>query len=81
MSIFGRRATSAYDKLDPNQFGEGIENQDIPVFKFETIAKATGNFSNLNRLGQGGFGAVYKVPSLKDNNSWKLMSYVNFPIR
>jgi hypothetical protein len=30
-------------------------------FDFGTIKVATKNFSNANKLGQGGFGAVYKV--------------------
>ncbi|GKV15814.1 hypothetical protein SLEP1_g26563 [Rubroshorea leprosula] len=32
----------------------------LPVFDFETIASATNNFSSNNKLGQGGFGPVYK---------------------
>ncbi|GLT37750.1 hypothetical protein SLA2020_120510 [Shorea laevis] len=31
-----------------------------PMFDFETIAGATNNFSSNNKLGQGGFGPVYK---------------------
>lgn len=54
----GARAATAYDFLDPHQDG----SQDIPVFHFESIEMATENFSNSNKLGQGGFGAVYKVP-------------------
>lgn len=34
---------------------------DIPYFPLETILAATNNFSNANKLGQGGFGPVYKV--------------------
>lgn len=30
-------------------------------FDFGTISVATDNFSEANKLGQGGFGAVYKV--------------------
>lgn len=30
-------------------------------FDFNTIRVATDNFSDANKLGQGGFGAVYKV--------------------
>ena len=30
-------------------------------FDFPTIRVATDNFSNANKLGQGGFGVVYKV--------------------
>lgn len=34
-----------------------------PFFKFETLANATGDFSEVNKLGKGGFGSVYKVDS------------------
>jgi hypothetical protein len=30
-------------------------------FKFFTLQQATDNFSDLNKLGEGGFGPVYKV--------------------
>ena len=30
-------------------------------FKYATLEKATGSFDNANKLGQGGFGTVYKV--------------------
>lgn len=33
-------------------------------FKYSTVEKATGAFDNANKLGQGGFGTVYKVVSL-----------------
>ncbi|KAK1399692.1 Receptor-like serine/threonine-protein kinase [Heracleum sosnowskyi] len=33
---------------------------DLPVFDFRAIADATNNFSNNNKLGEGGFGPVYK---------------------
>ena len=40
------------------QDNEGIE---VPYFDFESILVATDNFSNANKLGQGGYGPVYKV--------------------
>lgn len=30
-------------------------------FKYSTVEKATGNWDENNKLGQGGFGTVYKV--------------------
>lgn len=30
-------------------------------FKYSTVEKATGNWDECNKLGQGGFGTVYKV--------------------
>jgi hypothetical protein len=34
---------------------------DFSVYEFHEILKATNNFSEENKLGQGGFGPVYKV--------------------
>jgi hypothetical protein len=34
---------------------------ELPIFDLATIANATHNFSNNNKLGEGGFGPVYKV--------------------
>ncbi|KAM3343171.1 G-type lectin S-receptor-like serine/threonine-protein kinase isoform X1 [Capsicum galapagoense] len=36
------------------------EELDLPLFDFETISHATNNFSLSNKLGEGGFGPVYK---------------------
>ena len=33
----------------------------LPTFDFATIAAATDHFSDGNKLGEGGFGPVYKV--------------------
>ncbi|XP_022926691.1 G-type lectin S-receptor-like serine/threonine-protein kinase B120 isoform X1 [Cucurbita moschata] len=40
--------------------GEQLSGPDLPMFNFNCIATATGNFSEANKLGQGGFGPVYK---------------------
>ncbi len=34
---------------------------ELPIFDMVAIANATDNFSNNNKLGEGGFGPVYKV--------------------
>jgi hypothetical protein len=34
---------------------------ELPIFDQATILKATNNFSIDNKLGEGGFGPVYKV--------------------
>jgi len=41
------------------------KNSEFSVFDFEQVLEATTNFSEENKLGQGGFGAVYKVNLLK----------------
>jgi hypothetical protein len=38
-----------------------ISQDRITVFKMETLLAATGNFHDDNKLGDGGFGSVYKV--------------------
>nr|CAB3500000.1 unnamed protein product [Digitaria exilis] len=40
--------------------GDG-KNSDFSVFDFEQVLQATNYFSEENKLGQGGFGAVYKM--------------------
>ncbi|GLT83433.1 hypothetical protein SLE2022_017230 [Rubroshorea leprosula] len=36
------------------------EEMELPMFDLKTVASATNNFSSNNKLGQGGFGTVYK---------------------
>ncbi|CAL5408480.1 unnamed protein product [Camellia sinensis] len=47
--------------VDINQEGEFVSSQELPFMELATIKAATGNFSNTNKLGQGGFGTVYKL--------------------
>lgn len=37
------------------------EDLELPFFDLATLVKATNNFSIENKLGEGGFGPVYKV--------------------
>lgn len=38
-----------------------VKLQELPLFDFEKLATATNHFHSNNKLGQGGFGPVYKV--------------------
>ncbi|KAG6642667.1 hypothetical protein CIPAW_09G156000 [Carya illinoinensis] len=37
-----------------------VRLQELPIFSFEELASATNSFHQTNKLGQGGFGPVYK---------------------
>jgi len=45
-------------KAKPNENQEDFE---LPLFDIASITRATNHFSNRNKLGEGGFGPVYKV--------------------
>ncbi|KAG6419121.1 hypothetical protein SASPL_121332 [Salvia splendens] len=38
-----------------------VNLEELPLFKFETLANATNNFFYGSKLGKGGFGSVYKI--------------------
>ncbi|CDP04302.1 unnamed protein product [Coffea canephora] len=40
--------------------GDGAKLEELPLYTYETLAKATDNFEHCNELGKGGFGQVYK---------------------
>ncbi|KAI3755831.1 hypothetical protein L1987_55639 [Smallanthus sonchifolius] len=46
-----------YDDGDENSKDDDLE---LPLIDFSTLRKATANFSDNNKLGEGGFGPVYK---------------------
>lgn len=41
----------------------GKRGHDLTVFSYASVMAATNNFSLANKLGEGGFGPVYKVSS------------------
>ncbi|XVF77724.1 hypothetical protein PTKIN_Ptkin14bG0070100 [Pterospermum kingtungense] len=47
-------------KQDSYNIDGGKDDMELPVYDLNTIVKATDNFSDSNKLGQGGFGPVYK---------------------
>ncbi|CAL5410926.1 unnamed protein product [Camellia sinensis] len=63
------REDQLYDIGDPNnidvqhqnlQARDNLNSQNFPFFDLPTLSAATDNFSDSNKLGQGGFGPVYK---------------------
>ncbi|KAL8241145.1 hypothetical protein R6Q59_014500 [Mikania micrantha] len=53
-----RRKKKSYNKSLVNKYQK--HDSDLPFFSLNEVVKATSNFSVSNKLGQGGFGAVYK---------------------
>ncbi|KAK8675364.1 hypothetical protein V6N13_033433 [Hibiscus sabdariffa] len=53
--------TTFEESLGRKDIDEGRRNGDLSFFDLSTVAAATNNFSSDNKLGQGGFGPVYKV--------------------
>ncbi|XP_048319086.2 G-type lectin S-receptor-like serine/threonine-protein kinase At1g11410 isoform X2 [Ziziphus jujuba] len=51
--------TSEESSIEKN-LGESKRHPDLPFFDLRTLITATDNFSVANKLGQGGFGSVYK---------------------
>ncbi|GJU20569.1 G-type lectin S-receptor-like serine/threonine-protein kinase [Tanacetum coccineum] len=46
--------------LNVGESGREAMEMELPLFSFSIVAKATANFSLDNKLGEGGFGPVYK---------------------
>ncbi|KAK3023713.1 hypothetical protein RJ639_042723, partial [Escallonia herrerae] len=66
--IRAKRKALAYIPYDnPEEESHPDDNLKLPLFHLDTIVVATDNFSYEKKIGQGGFGAVYKNPSPVDN--------------
>ncbi|KAL6333361.1 hypothetical protein AAG906_028546 [Vitis piasezkii] len=53
----------AYQNYDMNMLGDNVNRvklEELPLLDFEKLAAATNNFHEANKLGQGGFGPVYR---------------------
>ncbi|GKC90810.1 G-type lectin S-receptor-like serine/threonine-protein kinase isoform X1, partial [Tanacetum coccineum] len=55
----GREKRYAFGKKNTAVHMEDVD--ELPFYSILEIAKATDNFSIHNKIGEGGFGAVYKV--------------------
>lgn len=61
----GKKSTN--EETDIVESGiDQAEFKDLSLFKFKELEVATNNFSEINKLGQGGFGPVYKVMVFTD---------------
>ncbi|XP_019077973.1 G-type lectin S-receptor-like serine/threonine-protein kinase At2g19130 [Vitis vinifera] len=55
-----------YELSEANKLWRGEKKEvDLPMFSFVSVSAATNNFSIENKLGEGGFGPVYKGKSQK----------------
>ena len=55
----GRTGDDSYDILGGETHGDS--HQELPIFPLSLALEATRHFSDENKLGEGGFGPVYKV--------------------
>ncbi|KAK4590625.1 hypothetical protein RGQ29_020971 [Quercus rubra] len=58
--LAGNAIPSTVDDEGKKQNNDGKNSHEFHVFSFESIYVATSNFSTENKLGEGGFGPVYK---------------------
>ncbi|KAL6135311.1 hypothetical protein ACLB2K_067539 [Fragaria x ananassa] len=56
----GRIARRVCENISKVSAGGGKNDTELPLFRLRSILAATNNFSENNKLGEGGFGPVYK---------------------
>ena len=64
------------DELDGGIDLEKIAAQEQKQFTFQTLVVATKNFHPDHKLGEGGFGPVFKVIATNGSNSYHIHTYV-----
>ncbi|CAN8274316.1 unnamed protein product [Cochlearia groenlandica] len=57
---YGRRRQNLLRTSGRHLLGEDTEDIELPLMEYDVISTATNDFSECNKLGQGGFGTVYK---------------------
>lgn len=55
-----RRKKEQMENIKHDDNRHRVQLEELPLFKFKTLAIATNDFQDSNKLGQGGFGPVYK---------------------
>lgn len=55
---------------------QNLAAQENKVFSYETLVTATNKFSILNKLGEGGFGPVFKVIQFSIFNEFSCLSWL-----
>lgn len=64
------------DIFTTNELLDSNKHQDLAFLSLNTILVATNNLSSANKIGQGGFGSVYKVEY--PSNSFNLKGFLCF---
>uniref|UniRef100_A0A803MXA9 Receptor-like serine/threonine-protein kinase n=1 Tax=Chenopodium quinoa TaxID=63459 RepID=A0A803MXA9_CHEQI len=55
-----QRKNEQLENLKHDENGHQVQLKELPLFEFKRLATATNDFQDSNKLGQGGFGPVYK---------------------
>ncbi|KAJ0560526.1 putative protein kinase RLK-Pelle-DLSV family [Helianthus annuus] len=78
--IFIRMASSELGESS-HVYERQQEVMELPLFSFSTVAQSTTSFSPNNKLGEGGFGPVYKLLGCSIEGDEKLLIYEYMPNR
>lgn len=61
LCLAGMKAANKAQQLVDYSLDQAV-SKDLVLFEFKKLEVATSDFLAINKLGQGGFGPVYKVP-------------------